>query len=48
MQFELIRWGIAILDKRLDSDKISQLIFVLAIPFLKELVITIVRQFCQI
>ena len=33
-QFESIRWGIAILDLRSDNVRISQLIFVLAIPFL--------------
>ena len=46
--FESVRWDIAILDLQLDSVQISQLIFVLAIPFLKERVTTIVRQFCQI
>lgn len=48
MQFELIRWGIAILDKRLGSDKISQLIFVLAIPSRMVPVITIHHLRCLV
>jgi hypothetical protein len=48
MQFESIRWGIAILDLRLGNVQISQLIFVLAIPFLFQWGITTDRRGYQI